>query len=131
MCVRAHVCAYVCVCVCVCVLESPDEDHYVDQGCPLVVGEDQTQVAAGPDAESTVEQITYLTSWPASAADASSSTSTHHHTSVDAVTMPTSSMSMFSTVGVPIQQGIQQRHVEEPIHIAFQPVRDYSAGTRH
>ncbi len=30
----------------------------------MTVGEDQTQVAAGPDAESMVEQITYLTSWP-------------------------------------------------------------------
>ena len=32
---------------------------------PLMTVGDQTQVAAGPDAESMVEQITYLTSWPA------------------------------------------------------------------
>lgn len=31
---------------------------------PIIPAEDQSQVAAGPDAGSLVEQITYLTSWP-------------------------------------------------------------------
>ena len=103
--------------------ESPDDDHYEEQDYPLVVGEDQTQVAAGPDAESTVEQITYLTSWPAT-------TSPAHQTSMDIITMPTTTMSMLSAVGAPVHQSLQQvveqRRGEEGYQIAFQPVRDYS-----
>jgi len=98
---------------------SPEGSEYVEQPYPLVVGEDQTQVAAGPDAESTVEQITYLTSWPAS-----SSPATPHHSSVDIISMPTTTMSMLSAA--PMQhQVLEQRVGEENYQIAFQPVKDY------
>ncbi len=51
----------------------------------MIAGEDQTQVAAGPDAESMVEQITYLTSWP------SSSSPAHQSNTIEVMTTPTSS----------------------------------------
>ncbi len=55
----------------------------------MTVGEDQTQVAAGPDAESMVEQITYLTSWPAPEEVGPSEVTATPTNMVEVVTTPT------------------------------------------
>lgn len=117
-------------------LDTASDSQFDNQSYPLVasIGEDQTQVAADPDAESMVEQITYLTSWP------SSSFPAHDNNTVEVVTMPTTSMSMLGGGGgeggegnrVPhgLQHGMGRGGAmgEGNYHMAFQ---DYSTGNQH
>ncbi|XP_064399722.1 uncharacterized protein LOC135346135 [Halichondria panicea] len=52
------------------ILKSGQQMNEGDQSdYPIIPAEDQSQVAAGPDAGSLVEQITYLTSWPQTSAE--------------------------------------------------------------
>lgn len=62
----------------------------------MTVSDDHTQVAAGPDAESMVEQITYLTSWPGTTTTTASPAPTH---TVEVVTTPTASHAHQQHVG--------------------------------
>lgn len=94
-------------------------------------------MAADPDAESTVEQITYLTSWPASNSSSEvTSSSQHHGNTVEVVTTP----SLLSG-HAHHQQSHQQPHshymtggsglVEDGgYQITFQSMNDYSTSNR-
>ena len=118
-------------------LSDPMSDSQFDnQSYPLIenIREDQTQVAAGPDAESMVEQITYLTSWPAS------SFPSENNDTMEAITMPTTSMSILGdgagcegrqgSHASQLQHGVGREGVmtEGNYHMMF---RDYSAGNQH
>lgn len=107
---------------CMCIDQPVDEGF--QENYPLIVGsEDVTQVAGGPDAESTVEQITYLTSWPATSSPAPAQSNT-----VEVVTTPT-------TAGLLTGSGHthQLQHVGSSVgedgsyQITFQSLNEYSS----
>lgn len=81
----------------------------------MTVSDDHTQVAAGPDADSMVEQITYLTSWPASSPPAPGPTHI-----VEVVTTPTSNHTHQQQVGVVSMME------DRGYQISFQSMEEYA-----
>lgn len=81
---------------------------------PVIPAEDQTHVATGPDADSLVEQITYLTSWPQPTTSQPSNT-------VEVMTTPT-------PTSIHENQIIGTAHLaseEQPLHVTLQHVNNY------